>query len=231
MSDVVSNLDFHFLINFEDLDDLSFSQALNRYEITEENLGDFNDIDFGDFDLLSKHENAEISDEKRFQSVKKSGNDDFKQLIANQESKNIWRNTNWAKRTWDEWTVWRGDIPGLYEMSVGDLNYFLSCFVLECRRKDGSEYPAATLYQICAEILRYMRDNGVTNMNFLDNNDKRFYNFRKTLDARMKEISSKGIGLKKKQADPISADDENLLWEKDLLGGATSKSLLNTVFY
>lgn len=47
----------------------------------------------------------------------------------------------------------------------------------------------------------------------------------------MKEISSKGIGLKKKQADPISADDENLLWEKDLLGGATSKSLLNTVFY
>lgn len=97
---------------------------------------------------------------------------------------------------------------------------------------DGrSEYPAATLYQICAGILRYMRDNGVTNMNFLDNNDKRFYNFRKTLDARMKEISSKGIGLKKKQADPISADDENLLWEKDLLGGATSKSLLNTVFY
>lgn len=105
MSDVVSNLDFHFLINFEDLDDLSLSQALNRYEITEENLGDFNDIDFGDFDLLSKHENAEISDGKRFQSVKKSGNDDFKQLIANQESKNIWRNTNWAKRTWDERTV------------------------------------------------------------------------------------------------------------------------------
>lgn len=75
-----------------------------------------------------------------------------------------------------------------------------------------------------------MRDNGVTNMNFLDNNDKRFYNFRKTLDARMKERSSKGIRLKKKQ-DPISSDDENLLWEKDLLGGATSKSLLNTVFY
>lgn len=35
----------------------------------------------------------------------------------------------------------------------------------------------------------------------------------------MKEISSKGIGLEKNQADPISADDEKLLWEK----------LLNTV--
>lgn len=51
-------------------------------------------IDFGDFDLLSKHESAGISDGKRFQSVKKSGNDDFKQLIANQESKNTRRNTN-----------------------------------------------------------------------------------------------------------------------------------------
>lgn len=67
-------------------------------------------------------------------------------------------------------------------------------------------------------------------MNFLDNNDKRCYNLRKTLDARLKEISSKEIGLKRKQADHISADDENL-WEKDLLGGASLNSLLNTVFY
>lgn len=47
----------------------------------------------------------------------------------------------------------------------------------------------------------------------------------------MKEISSKGIDLKRKQADNISAGDKYLLWEKDLLGGATLNSLLNTVFY
>lgn len=47
----------------------------------------------------------------------------------------------------------------------------------------------------------------------------------------MKEISSTRVGLKKKnQADPILADDDNLLCEKDLLGGATSKSLLNILF-
>lgn len=136
---------------------------------------------------MYKRESAEISDEKRFQSVKKSGSDDFKPLIANQESKNTRRNTNW-----DEWTVWRGDIPGLNEMSVRDLNHFLSFFVLKWRRKDGSEYSTATVYQICAGILRYLQDSGVTN--FLDNNDKRFYNFRKTLDARMKKNPS-SIGI------------------------------------
>lgn len=36
MSDAVSNFDFDFLTNLEDLDDLSLSQALDRYEITEE---------------------------------------------------------------------------------------------------------------------------------------------------------------------------------------------------
>lgn len=72
------------MTNFEDLDDLSSSQALDRYKVTEANLGYFNDINFGDFDLLSKHENVEISDGKRFQSVKKSGYDDIKQLIANE---------------------------------------------------------------------------------------------------------------------------------------------------
>jgi hypothetical protein len=38
----------------------------------------------------------------------------------------------------------------------------------------------------------------------------------------MKEISTKGIGMNKKQADPISSDDENLLWEKKLLGSETA---------
>lgn len=68
MSDVVSNFDF--LNNFEDLDDLSLSQALDRYEITEANLGDFNDIDFGDFDLLSKLKVRRFSTENVFSPLK-----------------------------------------------------------------------------------------------------------------------------------------------------------------
>lgn len=59
-----------------------------------------------------------------------------------------------------------------------------------------------------------MRQKGVINMNFLDNNDKRFFN----LNTRCKD--ERNI-IERNQADPISADDEKLLWEK----------LLNTVFY
>ena len=34
-----------------------------------------------------------------------------------------------------------------------------------------------------------------------------------------------------RQADPICEETEDILWEKGLLGNATSKAMLNTVFY
>ncbi|XP_061193639.1 uncharacterized protein LOC133201853 [Saccostrea echinata] len=68
-------------------------------------------------------------------------------------------------------------------------------------------------------------------MNFLDVKDARFHDFRKTLDARMKELASQGIGVSIKQADPLTPEQEDVLWEKKLLGSHTSKSYINTVFY
>ena len=47
MSDVVNNFNFEFLSNFDDLDDLSLSQAVDKYELAEISSGEFDDIDFG----------------------------------------------------------------------------------------------------------------------------------------------------------------------------------------
>ena len=41
--------------------------------------------------------------------------------------------------------------------SVEKLNYWLSCFVVECRRVDGQPYPSSTLYQLLAGLLRFSR--------------------------------------------------------------------------
>lgn len=49
----------------------------------------------------------------------------------------------------------------------------------------------------------YMREGAVHDINFLDVKDARFYDFRKTLDARMNELASSGIGVSVKQADPL----------------------------
>lgn len=47
-------------------------------------------------------------------------------------------------------------------------------FVLEVRKQDGSEYPPRSLYYIVCGLLRYLRDENIHNMNFLDEKDHRF---------------------------------------------------------
>lgn len=47
----------------------------------------------------------------------------------------------------------------------------------------------------------------------------------------MSELTAAGVGIRPKQAEPISAETENKLWEKGLLGNGTEKSLLNTMFF
>lgn len=47
----------------------------------------------------------------------------------------------------------------------------------------------------------------------------------------MRELTAAGVGIRPKQAEPISAETENKLWEKGLLGNGTGKSLLNTMTF
>ncbi len=48
--------------------------------------------------------------------------------------------------------------------------------------------------------------------------DHDFADFKKSLDAEMKRLQSKGLGSKKRQAEPLSLDEEEILWENGLLG-------------
>jgi hypothetical protein len=47
----------------------------------------------------------------------------------------------------------------------------------------------------------------------------------------MKELHQSGIGLVKRQAEPITPRKENQLWESNQLGEQSADSLLNTVFF
>ena len=56
------------------------------------------------------------------------------------------------------WMAWKGnrekmtadEIPQLEEMNNLQLTHWLSCFTLEVRKVDGSEYHPGTLHHICA---------------------------------------------------------------------------------
>ena len=61
--------------------------------------------------------------------------------------------------------------------------------------------------------------------------DPEFCSFRVSLDAEMKRLQSKGVGSVHKQAEPFTMEEEELLWERKILGDHSPEALLNTMIY
>ena len=61
--------------------------------------------------------------------------------------------------------------------------------------------------------------------------DSNYANFQRTLDGEMKRLRALGLGIKKRQAEPITIEEENKLWEKGVLGESDPQTLLDTVLF
>lgn len=83
------------------------------------------------------------------------------------------------------------------------MNYWLARFITEVRRKDGTDYPPNFLTQITAAIQRHLPSCNRPTINILKKDGPHFDLFRKALDARMKELKNKGVGVKVNRADPV----------------------------
>ena len=104
--------------------------------------------------------------------------------------------------------------------------------VLEIRKVDGTEYPPNTLHHILCGIMRHMRCTTMPGIDFMELiffADTDFEALRSSLDAEMKRLQSKGLGSTHKQAEPITEDEEELLWEKKILSGHNPEALLRTM--
>ncbi|CAC5376001.1 unnamed protein product [Mytilus coruscus] len=202
----------------EKLEDLSLSQMLDMYEVNTE-MDKTIDTP-GNFDLME----VEITPENVIEQLEKAVDSSHSSrysfiddasvgtLIKSTESKNTRKNTNWSIESFNDL---RGErmmktncaIPELLNFTAMDINQWLSKFAIETRRKDGKPYPPRTLYILCVGFLRCLRENGV-NLNFLDERDSRFYEFRRALSARMIELTAQGVGTTTNQAEPISKETE-----------------------
>ena len=120
-------------------------------------------------------------------------------------------------------------VPVLPAIDRASLAHWLVRFVLEVRKGDGSEYPPNSLHHIVCGIMRHMRSTTMPGVDFFTDSD--ISAFRSSLDAEMKRLQSKGLGSGHKQAEPLTEGEEELLWEKKILGGHSPESLLNTMIF
>ena len=147
---------------------------------------------------------------------------------------------NWCLSVWKEWAQERIKncdpeeqshklLPCFTEMEAEEMNFWLSRFVVEARKKDGTDYPPNTLYQLCSGLGRALKQADRADIKLFD--DSKFCSFMTTLDSRTKQLKATG-NFEVKQAEVISTEVEDLLWSKGLLGESTPQQLLDTlVFY
>ncbi len=145
---------------------------------------------------------------------------------------------NWAVNLYRDWYFERCKVADCdsrikwSNIESGDivpanLCYSLSCFLSEVRKKDGSEYPGDSLYQLLICIQFHLERTG-RHWKLIDGEE--FLSLKFTLDNLMKERAAMGLG-KRKSASPISVAQENLLWEKGVLSTAEPDQLRDTLLF
>nr|XP_034336669.1 uncharacterized protein LOC117692546 [Crassostrea gigas] len=242
-------MDIDFLddeFKIEEIDDLTLSQVCDEMEAFDgllnmsltQTLAEYETgLDHGEFQLdwnfLGENENVTkmptTSGDRFATPVTES---DLKSLIESQENINTKQNTKWAVNVFEKWRTGRSEtIPELQFQGSEEMNYWLQRFIVEARRQDGKDYPPKSLYLISCGLLRFLRDKGVYDKNFLDEKNTTFIEFRKVLDAKMKSLIELGIGCTTKQADPILPEDEAKLWDVGVFGKKNAEQLQKTIFF
>ena len=144
------------------------------------------------------------------------------------------KQTNWCHNVWLAWRESRIKQsleypPVLLDMSDEELCKWLGKFLYEARMQDGSEYGGESLYQLFCGIQRFLRMNGRPDIDFLT--DTKFRILKNTLDARMKSLTRAGVGVERNRSEPISVDEEEMLWSKGMLGDSSPDILRDTMVY
>ena len=152
---------------------------------------------------------------------------------------NTQTNTQWSVKTFNSWMDWRIKAKSVDPvpkdiLTCGDaklLNKWLSLFVLEPCKLDGTRYPTSTLNMLLSGLKRYMVKANPSTPNFLDDKDTCFSGLRGTRDTVARKLREDGVGSSVRHAAVISYEEEESLWKAGTLGVENPKALLNAIFY
>ncbi len=119
-----------------------------------------------------------------------------------------------------------GDVDSL-NISKKDLAYSLCAFLNEVKHKDGTEFPGKGLYNLLILIQFYLEKRGYM-WRLVD--DPEFSNVKFTLDNLMKARCADRVSVKS-SATCIGFEQEDKMWESNVLGEDNPAKLRDTVMF
>ncbi len=153
---------------------------------------------------------------------------DLECLKAKNHNKNTVRSTETRVKVFERWRISRQIGQKLEEVPNERLDGILQIFFAEVRKIDGNDYEPDSLRTMQAALDRHLREKGCT---FSIMRDRQFDASRKVLNGRVIESQERVLGKRKRRADSVTEEEEELLWSRGCLGGDNPTSLNLTVFY
>lgn len=84
-------------------------------------------------------------------------------------------------------------MSAMERLSDEKLQYWLSKFVLEVRKEDCTEYPPKTLLSLLMGLQSHITTETKRKVDVL--NSAEFFSFKQVLDAELKRLAQKGLGI------------------------------------
>ena len=148
---------------------------------------------------------------------------------------------NWAVTAYNDWRnerlhnfnydvgIYYADLNTLETLEKSNLEHTLCRFIPEVTRVKGDgPYPGKMLYQMIVAIRKYLNINKI-NWKLFDGND--FHDLHVVLDNVMQQRTALNIGVTKKQAQVISYETEQDLWNRGFLGEDTPDKLRDIALF
>ena len=153
--------------------------------------------------------------------------------IKRLKQKNWNRNTTRSTNTWvRRFESWFSQQPRqqaqLEEIPVQELDRVLQKFYCHVHKQNGDEYEPDSLRTMLAALDQHLSGCGCS---YSIMKDREFKESRLVLNGKAIQLRENGKGKKSRKADPLTAEEEEILWNTGVLGSDNPKSLNHTVFY
>ena len=156
--------------------------------------------------------------------------EDMAKLYENSQNKNTKRSTNNWISVFKTWANVRGKNSNIedYVEDIHEMDKTLGNFFGEVRKQNGQEYEPDSLRVMQGAIQRYLVEKKC-NINILS--DVEFESSRRILEGKARLLRKNGMGKRPNASQPLTLDDEELLWKIGKLGVTSPTSLLHTMWY
>jgi len=167
---------------------------------------------------------------------------DKEELSERHVPKNTEATTKWALANFNAWRQGRNEafacdpnqqVPSDLLQFTDDserLCKWLTLYVAETRKQNGSRYPSKTIYSLLTGLLQHARAQCPRYPNFLNTDDATFQPLHNALDNLFRNLRKDGVDSESKSAEVFTKAEEGQLWERGILGTHNPKALLRAVF-